>query len=912
MAGRKAIAVSVLCLGLSVIRFASAEVVMDGTVGPAGALPGPFYDIGADLGRRAGGNLFHSFSRFSLSSAEAARFSGPDSVQHIVGRVTGGELSSIDGTVMSDIPGADLWLINPAGVLFGPNASLEVDGSVRIGTADYVGLADGGRFHATNPGASTLSIAPPESFGFLYGPNAPLTVANASLRLNPGERLSLVGGELHIDQRSELPGQLVVEGGRIDLVSLDGAGDVTLTGGAPVVSDNATGGTIRLTSNNTDSSYLITVDGERGGDLFIHAGELAIDGAVLSSSTLGGEDGGEILIHAEHIELTRGGVVAAITYGAGAGSRIRIEADTFSVDGADSDGNLSAVLSNAIADGRGGDIQLQVDRLIVDGGGFVDANTYGAADSGSIRIEASESIQIRGRGGDGSYSSISADTYSAGRGGDIFISAPRITIDDGSVYAEALTKGLPADASGDAGNIQIISERVEVIGEGVISTSNYGHGRGGNIQIDASESLVIRGRLIETDYLFSGVVADTDGPGRAGDIQVETGLLEIGYGELRSDSGIASNAPASAMGNAGNVTVRADRIELSEGGAISSTTFARGDGGTLDLRAENFIVIRGGRGNSGIYANNQGSTGRGGDIRLATERLELDDGVISAMSYVEGDAGSVTIKAEQMTLRDGVVASSAYSGGDGGAIDLRVAGQLLLDGETATVESLSGGAGSGGSVDIRAGSLRMENASQITTAGEAAGPAGSIDIQVSGDMRMNGESKILTRAVSRGGNIRIEAGELVYLRDSRISASAEGESRADDGGNLSLAGSGSVVLENGELLASANGGDGGNIRVSSQVFIADPDSRLDASSQFGVSGQVLVDAPESELSGQLRIQRLALNDTPRLLNDPCRRRRFGEQGSSLVVVPSQPRFRIENGRLIERKRDLSGCRKGSE
>ncbi len=115
-----------------------AQVTLDGTLGPAGALPGPNYAITADLGRQVGGNLFHSFGQFSINTGESATFSGPNSVSNIIGRVTGGNVSFIDGALRSTIPGANLYLLNPAGVLFGEHAQLDVLGSVHVSTGVWV------------------------------------------------------------------------------------------------------------------------------------------------------------------------------------------------------------------------------------------------------------------------------------------------------------------------------------------------------------------------------------------------------------------------------------------------------------------------------------------------------------------------------------------------------------------------------------------------------------------------------------------------------------------------------------------------------------------------------------------------------------------------------------------------------
>ncbi len=112
---------------------ALAEVVTDGTVGPCVRLGGDF-EIGADLGTRAGRKLFHSFERFSLATGERATFSGPDEIRNVISQVTGGARSDIDGTIRSTLAGADFFFLNPAGIAFGPNARLDLKGSLHIST----------------------------------------------------------------------------------------------------------------------------------------------------------------------------------------------------------------------------------------------------------------------------------------------------------------------------------------------------------------------------------------------------------------------------------------------------------------------------------------------------------------------------------------------------------------------------------------------------------------------------------------------------------------------------------------------------------------------------------------------------------------------------------------------------------
>jgi filamentous hemagglutinin family protein len=142
---------------------AQAEVITDGTVGPALSLPGPEYQIGADLGTQKGGNLFQSFSQFNLTQIEAAIFSGPAEINHIISRVTGGKASQLDGSLRSTIPGSQLWLFNPAGIEQN-GLAIDVPGGAAIAPALALSLKDGGLYNAAVPENSLLTDAPPQAF----------------------------------------------------------------------------------------------------------------------------------------------------------------------------------------------------------------------------------------------------------------------------------------------------------------------------------------------------------------------------------------------------------------------------------------------------------------------------------------------------------------------------------------------------------------------------------------------------------------------------------------------------------------------------------------------------------------------------------------------------------------------------
>src|SRR4030095_1673830 len=142
-----------------------AGVAPDGSFGASGALPGPNFEIPASLGKKVGGNLFHSFSEFSLDQTQSATFSGPSDVANIFSRVTGGTKSTIDGALTSTISGANFFLLNPQGVIFGPNATVDVSGSFAVVAGERIALSDGARFRATpGPSDALLTSAPPVAF----------------------------------------------------------------------------------------------------------------------------------------------------------------------------------------------------------------------------------------------------------------------------------------------------------------------------------------------------------------------------------------------------------------------------------------------------------------------------------------------------------------------------------------------------------------------------------------------------------------------------------------------------------------------------------------------------------------------------------------------------------------------------
>ena len=161
-----------------------AEITPDGTLGTSVTTINQESFI--RIGTQNGPNLFHSFSNFDINTGETATFLGLNTVENIISRVTGGTTSNIDGLIRSSIPGANLYLLNPAGVLFGPNAALDISGSFHVSSADYINLGNNGRFDASLPVNTVLSVAPPSAFGFLGNSPAAIQFSGSDLRTSGG------------------------------------------------------------------------------------------------------------------------------------------------------------------------------------------------------------------------------------------------------------------------------------------------------------------------------------------------------------------------------------------------------------------------------------------------------------------------------------------------------------------------------------------------------------------------------------------------------------------------------------------------------------------------------------------------------------------------------------------------------
>ncbi len=339
-----------LLLGAAPVRAQGPTAITSSGLGTTVTPSGGTHEITG--GTRGGQNLFHSFGQFSVGVTngvpDTALFKNttPNLVtRNILSRVTGGEASSIYGNIDSATwyPGTNLFLINPAGVIFGLGATLNVGGSFHVSSADYIRFVDGETFCVStcpNQQPNVLSVADPASFGFL-GPRGPITVESAFLQVPAEQTLGIVGGAVTI-----VGAVLQAPSGRLQVASVTG-GEVSIA--------TLEGATASLGQVGISGGSSLDANGDPHGSVVIRGGQLTIDGAFLSSHSFGDLDGsstvGIDLGATQKLVITNSSTVGTETSAGGRGGDIRLAAPAVEISGA------SSVTAVTLGAGRGGDVR---------------------------------------------------------------------------------------------------------------------------------------------------------------------------------------------------------------------------------------------------------------------------------------------------------------------------------------------------------------------------------------------------------------------------------------------------------------------------------------------------------------------------------------------------------------------------
>ena len=782
--------------------------------------------------------------------------------------------------------GADFWFINPAGVAFGPNATLDVPASFHVSTADELGFPGGEVFSATDPAKSVLSVAVPEAFGFLSAQPAPISVDVGPGKafgllslLSAGETLSFTGGDITITGN---PGSSILTlGGEIDFVSLASPGEVRL--GAVATASEF--GSLQIKGPSpigTQAQFTV----ESGGTIHIRAGQVKLNDVALSVLNYGlFNAAGGIFIAADNVDLGGANYIFTGSLSEEAPGRMEIEAKNLRIGGTGGIGTFGL--------GASGDVIITADAIEIDGTtgriGIV-TSAVGDAPGGAITITAHQGLWLHGSGAIVTSSAI----LNSGNAGSITINAGSTAIEDGARI------GADTFSAGQGGNITVTGGTLRLTNGSAITNTSSGSGNAGTITINAGNIAVDGARI----------GADTISAGRGGDITITGSTLRLtNRGEITSTAG--------GGGAAGKISVGPlDEIWMSNGGVISAETFGDGDAGGVTVEAPRISV------NNSYIGANTGGAGNAGPVTVtATDQLTFtNEGRVFNGTSGSGNGGDITVTAGTLiadkqpidhphVYHTGISASpQAGSSGNGGNVIIKAGTIILRNGAQITTDTK--GTGNAGSIDITMGStLRLEDDGLIGTCSGAGpdckdrtnsfgstGDAGAIIVR-GGDKIILDRGRITSFARSdraEGGSITLQANKLIYLKDSEVTSEVFG-GRGTTAGNIEIT-TPVLVQNDSQVAARATEGTGGKIQIIADSLVVSQDSAIDASSQLGIDGTVVLSTPEADVTSGLVVLPGEFVDAGSRLKDSCAVRgaaetsRFARAGRVLPARPEHPQM----------------------
>jgi filamentous hemagglutinin family protein len=619
---------------------ASAQITPDGTVGTV-VTGGPAFTINGGSRPSNGPNLFHSFSQFSVPTGGSAIFNNAADVTNIISRVTGGSISSIDGLIQAN-GSANLFLINPAGIIFGPNASLNIGGSFIGSTAQSLKFSDGTEFSATNPAASPLlTINVP--IGLQIGSNSgDITVQGAGNQL-----VDLTG----FGQASTINSPPGLQAGVQQTLALIG-GSVNFSGGVASINDSGhlelgsvRSGTVGLTATPTG-----WVGDYRAVTQFKDI-RLAQDSMLNASGSQG-----SIQVQGQNISLTEGSAILLQNLGTQSSGGITIHANgSLILTGNTINGELGSLIqSNNLGNSQIGDIAISAANLSLQEGGRVVSRTRSQTSGANIITDVSGTVEINGFNANNPavYSGIVTFSVSKGSAGNITVSTENLRIlDSGTVISVAVR-------SGETGTIQVnAAEKVEILGynplafgESTLSTFTQGAGNANRVLINTGQ-LVLQGG--------ASLGSSTQASGSAGSVEVNaSNFIEI---QGRVTEGSERGLPARIFSNA-------EISDPSVQSAFQLPQIPTGNSGSLAIHTPSLRLVDGGA----VSVKNDGR-GIAGDVQIHADTLLLDyQGSITAVAE-SGEGGNIVVQADALILRhNSLISATAGGTGNGGNITLRV------------------------------------------------------------------------------------------------------------------------------------------------------------------------------------------------------------------------------------------------
>jgi large exoprotein involved in heme utilization and adhesion len=551
------------------------------------------------------------------------------------------------------------------------------------------------------------------------------------------------------------------------------------------------------------------------------------------------------------------------------------------------------ISSDTFLSGPGGEILVEAGTIALSGPATISTSTFGSGAGGSLRLDADERISISAgarvlsTSGDGRTGPGDPENPITGAGGSISLSAPTIEIVEGAVNTSSFT-------AGDAGNIIIDGGRLLLDNFSLLTSATFVNSNGGTISIDVGELSVRGGSRISADSfcVFDGCAS---GGGDAGDITIDADRVELvgfddaDFGPVRS--GISSNTETS--GRAGDITIRAGELVLDQAD-IGSQTIGQGDAGTITLEVGTLALAD----TSAINTNS------------APCPPNCDP------SFEAGDAGDIGIVAGDISVSGGsIITSSTDGSGDAGTIGIVAEGRILLDDGHITTVTTKGSTGRSGIIAIDAGELVLLSGT-IRTNSNSAREAGGILIDAP-RITLVGEDAAISSAntfdgVGDAGAIFMTTEQLALLDGARLStASLNGaagtieifmpetglllfqsrgtpslittSSGPGTGGRIFIARPRAIITNGGQILALGQEG-GANVQIATDFFIRS----ADRFNRVAVDGAFLLEATVGDISSGTVNRDLSVIDASGVLRGQCASVRSSGQVSQLVVRPIGP------------------------